>query len=259
MIIGTDGIPIEKKVVRADPNQEAVAAELTTLLRASLAAASDTGLGTLQELALVTERTTTLLVAITPEYFLFASLARGAVVGPGALRAAPGEPRSPARVRVKPGFLTTRRSPQIIPLLRHTGTFALQGERVDIADLKEILRILEAQDITEFELEQDGVKLRVCRASKNAPYVASAPTALMAVAPVAGGPAAAPSAAPLSPPRRRSHVRGGDRGRGGARRHDREEPDRGDVLSFSGPELARLSSTWVTASRWGRCSASSRR
>jgi acetyl-CoA carboxylase biotin carboxyl carrier protein len=36
---------------------------------------------------------------------------------------------------------------------------------VDIADLKEILRILEAQDITEFELEQDGVKLRVCRAS----------------------------------------------------------------------------------------------
>ena len=36
---------------------------------------------------------------------------------------------------------------------------------MDIADLKEILRILEAQDITEFELEQDGVKLRVCRAS----------------------------------------------------------------------------------------------
>jgi predicted regulator of Ras-like GTPase activity (Roadblock/LC7/MglB family) len=81
MIIGTDGIPIEKKVVRADPNLEAVAAELTTLLRASLSAASDTGLGTMKELALVTERTTTLLVAITPEYFLFASLAHGAVMG----------------------------------------------------------------------------------------------------------------------------------------------------------------------------------
>ncbi len=39
---------------------------------------------------------------------------------------------------------------------------------MDIADLKEILRILEAQDITEFELEQDGVKLRVCRASASA-------------------------------------------------------------------------------------------
>ena len=36
---------------------------------------------------------------------------------------------------------------------------------MDIADLKEILRILEEQDITEFELEQDGVKLRVCRSS----------------------------------------------------------------------------------------------
>ncbi len=67
--------------MRADPNQEAVAAELTTLLRASLAAASDTGLGTMKELALVTDRTTTLLVAITPEYFLLASLTRGAVVG----------------------------------------------------------------------------------------------------------------------------------------------------------------------------------
>ncbi len=81
MIIGTDGIPIETLLVRPDPNMEAVAAELTTLLRASLSAAADTGLGTLQELSLVTERTTTLLVSITPEYFLFASLAPGAVMG----------------------------------------------------------------------------------------------------------------------------------------------------------------------------------
>lgn len=81
MIIGTDGIPIEKLTVRADPNMEAVAAEHTTLLRASLAAAADTGLGALQELAITTERMTTLLVAITPDYFLFASLAPGAMVG----------------------------------------------------------------------------------------------------------------------------------------------------------------------------------
>jgi len=81
MVIGTDGIPIEKLTLRADPNMEAVAAEHTTLLRASLAAASDTGLGALQELAITTERMTTLLVAITPEYFLFASLAPGALVG----------------------------------------------------------------------------------------------------------------------------------------------------------------------------------
>jgi acetyl-CoA carboxylase biotin carboxyl carrier protein len=34
---------------------------------------------------------------------------------------------------------------------------------VDLSELKDILRILEEQDITEFELEHDGVKLRVCR------------------------------------------------------------------------------------------------
>ena len=81
MVIGTDGIPIEKLMLRPDPNLEAVAAEHTTLLRASMSAAADTGLGGLQELAITTERMTTLLVAITADYFLFASLAPGAVVG----------------------------------------------------------------------------------------------------------------------------------------------------------------------------------
>ncbi|MBI3932640.1 MAG: roadblock/LC7 domain-containing protein [Acidobacteria bacterium] len=81
MVMGTDGIPIERLVVRADPNLEAVAAEYTTLLRASLAAASDTGLGDLQELSVVTEKMIALLVAITPEYFLFAALSPGAMTG----------------------------------------------------------------------------------------------------------------------------------------------------------------------------------
>jgi len=58
---------------------------------------------------------------------------------------------------------------------------------LDISDLKEILRILEAQDITEFELEQDGVKLRVCRRS-----AALAPAAGLAVAGLV--PTAAPAA-----------------------------------------------------------------
>ena len=65
---------------------------------------------------------------------------------------------------------------------------------MDISDLKEILRILEAQDITEFELEQDGVKLRVCRSS-----AANAPAPGLAVAtlvPAAAAPAAALASAP---------------------------------------------------------------
>lgn len=81
MIMGTDGIPIDKLVVRPDPNFEAVAAEYTTLLRDSLTAASDTGLGDLLELAVVTEKMTALLVAITGEYFLFAALAPGGLTG----------------------------------------------------------------------------------------------------------------------------------------------------------------------------------
>ena len=114
MIIGTDGIPIEKLLLRPDPNMEAIAAELTTLLRATVGAADDTGLGALQELAVTTERMTTLLVAITPEYFLFASLAPGARHGAGALRAAPRRPGAAARVPVagaRPGVSLTTPNP----------------------------------------------------------------------------------------------------------------------------------------------------
>lgn len=81
IVMATDGIPIEKLVVRPDPRLEAVAAEYTTLLRASVSAAGDTGLGELRELTIVTDKMTALLVGITPEYFLFAALDSGAVLG----------------------------------------------------------------------------------------------------------------------------------------------------------------------------------
>jgi biotin carboxyl carrier protein len=71
---------------------------------------------------------------------------------------------------------------------------------VDIADLKEILRILEAQDITEFELEQDGVKLRVCRAPVGAPAGAAALAAtVVTAAPAVAAGSAAPAVAPAAP------------------------------------------------------------
>jgi len=66
---------------------------------------------------------------------------------------------------------------------------------LDISDLKEILRILEAQDITEFELEQDGVKLRVCRSSSG-----PAPAAGMALTTLAPPSATPPAALPPPPP-----------------------------------------------------------
>lgn len=81
MVMGTDGIPIEKLVLRADPNMDAIAAEYTTLLRASVSAASDTGLGDLRELSIVTEKMVAMLVSITSDYFIFAALAPGAITG----------------------------------------------------------------------------------------------------------------------------------------------------------------------------------
>lgn len=81
LVMATDGIPVARLVLRPDPNLEAVAAEYTALLRASVSAASDTGLGDLHELCVVTDRMTALLVAITPEYFLFAALGPDALAG----------------------------------------------------------------------------------------------------------------------------------------------------------------------------------
>jgi predicted regulator of Ras-like GTPase activity (Roadblock/LC7/MglB family) len=81
IIMGTDGIPVEKVASSDDPVLEAVAAETTTLLRDSVAAAQDTGLGALRELTLSTDRLHAHLTAITPEYFLFGAFAPGVLLG----------------------------------------------------------------------------------------------------------------------------------------------------------------------------------
>jgi acetyl-CoA carboxylase biotin carboxyl carrier protein len=77
---------------------------------------------------------------------------------------------------------------------------------VDLSDLKEILGILEERDITEFELEQDGVKLRVCRGSASAQAPGAGVPAVLAVtassapALAVGAPPAAPSSAAAPAP-----------------------------------------------------------
>ena len=68
---------------------------------------------------------------------------------------------------------------------------------MDVNEIKEILRILEEQEITEFELEQDGVKLRVARAARNsAPGAAVVPVSPVPVLPA--GSAAVPPPAPAA-------------------------------------------------------------
>ncbi len=68
---------------------------------------------------------------------------------------------------------------------------------MDVKDLKEILRTLDERQIAEFELETEGMKLRVRKASAAAPatvVVASgpAPVAVPAAVPAAPAAAAAP-------------------------------------------------------------------
>jgi acetyl-CoA carboxylase biotin carboxyl carrier protein len=68
---------------------------------------------------------------------------------------------------------------------------------VNLLDLKEILQILEERDITEFEMEQGGVKLRVCRgAGHQGASVAAGPGVTQIPA---GAAAAAAGALPATP------------------------------------------------------------
>ena len=76
VILGIDGIPIERRVAvpGRDLDIDVVATEFTTLLRRSMRVASDTGLGDLKEMVLVTELMTYLLRPITAEYFLLLAI-----------------------------------------------------------------------------------------------------------------------------------------------------------------------------------------
>ena len=79
---------------------------------------------------------------------------------------------------------------------------------MDLKELKEILQILEEKEITEFELEEQGMKLRIRKAASghaappavalsHAPAVFSAPGVPAAVP---GTPAAPPATGPAEPP-----------------------------------------------------------
>jgi len=78
---------------------------------------------------------------------------------------------------------------------------------LDLRELKEILQILEEKEITEFELEEEGMKLRIRKAAASLNHAAAPsapvplvqsviPSVLNAVAPPA---AAAPATSPAAP------------------------------------------------------------
>jgi predicted regulator of Ras-like GTPase activity (Roadblock/LC7/MglB family) len=83
VILGIDGIPIERQVADLDPSLDIdlIATEFTTLMRRSMRTASDTELGELREMIFVTDLMTFLLRPITSEYFLLMALNPGGNVG----------------------------------------------------------------------------------------------------------------------------------------------------------------------------------
>jgi acetyl-CoA carboxylase biotin carboxyl carrier protein len=75
-----------------------------------------------------------------------------------------------------------------------------RGEALDLKELKEILRVLDERGITEFELEKEGIKLRVRKSLPTPPaptIVSPAPgnPAQVVVAPSVARPPAAPAPA----------------------------------------------------------------
>jgi acetyl-CoA carboxylase biotin carboxyl carrier protein len=78
-----------------------------------------------------------------------------------------------------------------------------EGEALDLKELKEILQILEEKEITEFELEEEGMKLRIRKGPTPSGNHASAPATVAPLVPAVlpGVPslAAVPAAAAPEP------------------------------------------------------------
>ena len=83
VILGIDGIPIERQTRDLNPalDIDLIATEFTTLVRRSMRTASDTELGEMREMILVTDLMTFLLRPITTDYFLLLALNPGGNVG----------------------------------------------------------------------------------------------------------------------------------------------------------------------------------
>jgi len=83
MILGTDGIPIERHVQQMNQSLdvEMIATEFTTLVRRGMRTAADTELGDLREMVLATDAMVFLARPITSDYFLLVALNPGGNIG----------------------------------------------------------------------------------------------------------------------------------------------------------------------------------
>jgi len=81
LLMGLDGLPIEKIVTNDALNIELLIAEFTTILRNTMQTSKEVQAGNLQEFLILADHMTLLLKAITEEYFLLMILRPDANLG----------------------------------------------------------------------------------------------------------------------------------------------------------------------------------
>ncbi len=81
IVMGMDGISIEKRSREDLLNLEALSAEYTSLLKSSAATTQDIGLGTLEEIIVSSDTQITVVRMITQEYFLLLMLETNGNIG----------------------------------------------------------------------------------------------------------------------------------------------------------------------------------
>ena len=81
VVMGMDGIPIERYLAKGQHNFDMLSTEATSLLRSTRQASEDVGAGALKELIFMTETLVVMAVAITDDYVLLAALEQGTNYG----------------------------------------------------------------------------------------------------------------------------------------------------------------------------------
>ena len=81
VVMGMDGIPIERRILDESQNFDLLTTEATTLLRTTRQAADELGSGPLKELIVMTAGMVLLATSITEDYVLLAALRSGSNYG----------------------------------------------------------------------------------------------------------------------------------------------------------------------------------
>ena len=74
LIVGLDGIPVEKYLAADGVNLEVFSAEYLSLVKKTIETNRELGIGSVKEMTILTESLTAIIKAVTPDYFLVFTL-----------------------------------------------------------------------------------------------------------------------------------------------------------------------------------------